>query len=365
MTQVLGYAAKHAISDLRLMNIERSDPVGDEVTVDIAYCGICHSDVHQCKNEWKNTLYPCMPGHEITGVVSAIGQKVTRYKLGDKVAVGCMVSSCGECSACRDGLENYCEKGFTATYNGNMRTPIEANHTYGGYSASIVVRQDFVFRVPDNMSLSDAAPIVCAGVTTYSPMRHWKIGPGTQLGIIGFGGLGQIAVQLGKALGARVTVLTTSPEKREDALQLGAADLVVSTDEAQMEAHAAKLDFILSTIPQPHDANLYMPLLKREGIYTVVGCIAPLTAPLDLSKMITDRRSLATSLIGSRKETQEVLDFCAKHGIKPVTKLIPVDGINDAFKHVDAGDVDFRYVIDMATLAGKHEDDSLAAKVGL
>jgi uncharacterized zinc-type alcohol dehydrogenase-like protein len=365
MKKTIGYAVKHAISDLRPMSIERRDPEANDVSIDILFCGVCHSDVHQAKNEWKNTVYPCMPGHEIIGRVAARGAAVSKFKVGDLVGVGCMVDSCRECKSCREGLEQYCEKGFLATYNGNMRTPSEDNHTYGGYSASIVVREDFVLRIPGNLDPAAAAPILCAGVTTFSPMRHWGVGTGTELGIVGLGGLGQMAVKLGRALGATVTVLTTSKEKKEDALRLGATRVVLSTDEADMKGSAATLDFVLSTIPQPHDANLYMPLLKRDGIYTVVGCLAPLKLPLDVSKMVTDRRSLGTSLIGSLAETQDVLDFCGKNGIVSEIEVIPIDQVNDAFKQIDRGEIDFRYVIDMASIHGKREDDSIAAKVGL
>jgi alcohol dehydrogenase (NADP+) len=306
-----------------------------------------------------------MPGHEIIGRIVAKGSAVTKFKVGDLAGVGCMVDSCHECASCREGLEQYCEKGFLATYNGNQRTPSEENHTYGGYSESIVVRDDFVLRIPANLEPSAAAPLLCAGVTTYSPMRHWKVGQGTNVGIVGFGGLGQMAVKLARALGSTVTVLTTHPEKKSDALKLGAARVIVSSDAAEMKRSARTLDFILSTIPQPHDANRFMPLLKRDGTYTVVGCIAPLKTPLDLSQMLIDRKSLGTSLIGGIAETQEVLDFCGKHNIVSEIKIISIDQLNDAFKQIDKGELDFRYVIDMSTLRGKTEDDSLASKVGL
>ena len=347
------------------MAIERREPAGVDVAIDILFCGVCHSDVHQVKNEWKNTIYPCMPGHEIVGRVKSIGPDVTRYKVGDLVAVGCMVDSCHHCSACQEGLENYCEEGFLATYNSNQRNPTEENHTYGGYSDSIVVREDFVLRVPEGLDPAHAAPIVCAGVTTYSPMKHWKIGPGTKLGVVAYGGLGQMATKLGKALGAEVTVISHTEDKKDDALNRGASHFILSSDKEAMKAAANSLDFILSTIPQPHDPNPYIELLGRDGIYTVVGCIAPLKAPLDLSTMVLDRKGLATSLIGSIAETQEVLEFCAQHGITPEIQVIPIDDINDAFEKVNAGEVDFRYVIDMASIQGKEPDQSLAAKVGL
>jgi uncharacterized zinc-type alcohol dehydrogenase-like protein len=363
MTKVLGYAAKHSFSDLKPVEITRRAPTANDIQIDVLFCGVCHSDVHQVKNEWKNTIYPCMPGHEIVGRVTAVGPAVMKFKKGDLVGVGCMVDSCHHCQACEEHLENYCENGFTATYNGNMRTPKEENQTYGGYSESIVVREDFVLRLPEGMDPASAAPLMCAGVTTWSPMRHWKVGPGTKMGVVGFGGLGSTAIKLAKALGAEVTVITTSKDKTDDAKRLGVKAVVVSDDKDAMKAYARSLDFILSTIPQPHDINLYIPLLKRDGVITVVGCIAPLTKPLDLSTMIPDRKSVGTSLIGSIAETQEVLDFCAKHRIAATIKVITVDELNDAFKSIDNGDVDYRFVIDMASLKGKKAEDTLLDKV--
>jgi uncharacterized zinc-type alcohol dehydrogenase-like protein len=276
-----------------------------------------------------------------------------------------MVDSCRECDACRAGLENYCERGFLGTYNGNLRTPTKENLTYGGYSERITVREEFVLRMPTHLDPAASAPLLCAGVTTYSPLKHWKAGPGTQVGVAGLGGLGQMAVKLARAMGATVTVITTSREKRDAALRLGAAEAVVSTDKAEMQAHAGRLDLIVSTIPQPHDPNLYMPLLRREGVYVVVGCLAPLKAPLDCSKLNIDRKSVGTTLIGGIAETQELLDFCGKHSIVSEIEVIPIDRVNEAFGEVDDGRVAFRYVIDMATLKGKQPDESLAAKVGL
>jgi uncharacterized zinc-type alcohol dehydrogenase-like protein len=276
-----------------------------------------------------------------------------------------MVDSCHHCPACNDGLENYCENGFLATYNGNMRNPSKDSLTYGGYSESIVVREDFVLSIPGEFKPEEAAPILCAGVTTYSPMRHWKVGQGTKVGIAAYGGLGQMAAKIAKALGAEVTVITRTPEKKNDAMARGVDYAILSTNEDEMNSCLGKLDFILSTIPQPHDANPFMALLKRDGIYVVVGCIAPLSEQLDLSKMLPDRKRLGTSLIGSIRETQEVLEFCAEHRIVPEIKVIPVDDLNDAFESVDKGEVDFRYVIDMATLRDKQPDHGLAAAVGL
>jgi uncharacterized zinc-type alcohol dehydrogenase-like protein len=362
MTQTIGFAAKHALSDLRAMEITRRSPGRNDVAIDILFCGVCHSDVHQAKNEWKNTVYPCMPGHEIVGRVTFVGAGVTRHKVGDLVGVGCMVDSCGECRSCQEGLEQYCERGFLATYNGNMRNPSEINLTYGGYSERIVVREDFVLRIPDGMPLAATAPLMCAGVTTYSALRHWKAGPGTSVGVVG---LGHVAVKIAIAMGADVTVITHTPEKRKAALALGSRGVILSTDKEDMKANEYAFDLILSTIPEPHDPNLYIPLLKRDGCYTVVGCLAPLSKQLDMSKMNPDRRSIGSTLIGGIAETQKMLDFCAEHGISADIKVIPIDEINTAFDSVQDGEVAYRYVIDMATLRAKTVDDSLAAKVGL
>src|SRR5450830_669422 len=337
--KAIGYAAKHSFSSLKPYEFERNEPLENEVQIQIAYCGVCHSDVHQVKNEWKNTIYPCLPGHEIIGRVQKIGSKVTKFKVGDRVGVGCMVDSCHVCDSCKDGLEQYCESevGFLATYNSNQHKPSKERHTYGGYSDSIVVREDFLSRIPANLNDAAAAPLLCAGVTTYSPLRHWKVGPGSKVGVIGLGGLGHIAVKIAKALGAQVTVITTSKDKTEAALKLGATGVIYSDSDSEMDENANSLDFILSTIPQPHDANIYFPLLKRDGVLTIVGCIAPLKAPLDLSKILIDRKSLGTSLIGGIAETQEVLDFCSEHNIVSYIKIIPIDEINEAFEKIDKG----------------------------
>ena len=358
MIKTLGYAAKHSFSDLKPFEIERREPAANEVQIDILFCGVCHSDIHQVKNEWKNTIYPCMPGHEIVGHVVKAGASVTRHKVGDLVGVGCMVDSCHSCESCNEGLENYCENGFIATYNGNMHTPSKENLTYGGYSENIVVREDFVLRIPAGMDAAAASPLMCAGVTTYSPLRHWKVGSGTKVGVIGLGGLGHMAVKLATAMGAEVSLITTSPDKSADAKKLGAKQVILSKDENSMKQHERSLDFILSTIPQPHDVNPYMTLLKRDGTLTVVGCIAPLTKAMDLSKMIPNRKSLGTSLIGSIAETQEVLDFCAEHNIVSDIKIIDIDTLSEAFSEIDKGEIDFRYVIDMATLKGKKAEDA-------
>jgi uncharacterized zinc-type alcohol dehydrogenase-like protein len=363
MVKIIGYAANNSHADLKPMNIERSEPANNEVEITILYCGVCHSDIHQARNEWKNTVYPCMPGHEIVGRVNRVGANVTKYKVNDLVGVGCMVDSCHQCESCQEGLEQYCKNGFLATYNGNMRTPKKENLTYGGFSSLIVVREDFVLKIPENLEPAAAAPLMCAGVTTFSPMRHWKVGKGTRVGIIGLGGLGHMAIKLAIALGAQVTLITTSENKVEDAHGLGAKNVIISANDEEMKKNKDTLDFILSTIPQSHDVNPYMSLLRRDGVLTIVGCIAPLKNALDLGKMIPDRKTLSSSLIGGIAETQEVLDFCGKHNIVSNIQIIPIDKINEAFKEIDAGHVDFRYVIDMSTLANKTPEKTLMEKI--
>ena len=359
MKKVLGYAAKHSFSRLRLMEIERDDPKPNEVEIDVLFCGVCHSDIHQAKNEWGNTVYPCMPGHEIAGRVSSVGSAVTRHKIGDMVAVGCMIDSCRECAACKSGEENYCEgpNSWLATYNGPMgpakQSPTGTNmygrdNTFGGYSTAIVVPEDFVLKVPEGMRPEVAAPICCAGVTTYSPMKHWGVKAGDKVGIIGFGGLGDMAAKLAKALGAEVTLFTTDEEKLEEAAKLGAAGVLASDKEAFTRL-TLSFDFLLSTVPERHNLDPYIPLLKRDKTLVVVGALEPI-GPVNNNKAAAMRRSIAGSLIGSLADTQEVLDFCAEHNIGPHIQVIPIQQINDAYAHVEDGEVRFRYVIDMASL---------------
>jgi len=366
MVKTIGYAASSSHSPLKPYDFERRGPVKNEVEIEILFCGICHSDLHQVENDWKNTIYPCLPGHEIVGKVTKLGSTVQKYKIGDIVGVGCMIDSCQKCSACEEGLENYCEseEGFLATYNGNLKKPTKDNLTFGGYSNKIVVREDFVLKIPAGLELSAAAPILCAGVTTYSPMKHWGVKAGDRVAIIAVGGLGHMAIKIAKALGAKVTAITTSPHKTTDAKSYGAEDVIISSDDEQMKASANKFDFILSTIPEPHDPNPYIALVKRDGIFVMVGVIAPLSKPLDTSKMLIDRKTFGTSLIGGIAETQEVLDFCAKHGIAPTVKIVSIDSVNDVFKEMKEKTVDFRYVIDMKTIYGKKAEESLLEKIG-
>lgn len=359
MVQALGYAAKHSFSRLKPMAFERNEPRAGEVAIDILYCGVCHSDIHQCENDWSNTVYPCMPGHEIVGRVTAIGTGVTKHAVGDLVGVGCMIDSCGKCEPCRGGgEEQYCEgpNSWLATYNGPMKPAAAAggenvygrDNTFGGYSNAIVVREEFVLMVPASLPVEAAAPILCAGVTTYSPLKHWGVTTGSKVGVVGLGGLGDMAVKLARAMGADVTVFTTTKEKVAEAEKLGAAGVVEGDKEAYAEL-AASFDFILSTVPEKHTVDPFVALLKRNATFCAVGALAAMPG-YDNMEVIMHRKHLAGSLIGSIAETQEVLDFCAEHGIAPDVQLIPIQEINDAYKKVKSGDVRFRYVIDMASL---------------
>lgn len=342
-----GYAAEAATAPLAPFTFERRDPGPTDVRIDILYCGVCHSDLHQARNEWHNTLYPCVPGHEIVGRVTAVGEAVTRFRVGDLAGVGCMVDSCRECASCQEGLEQYCERGFVGTYNGEDRQG--GGHTFGGYSRAVVVDQAFVLKVPENLDLAAVAPLLCAGITTYSPLRHWKVGPGQRVGIVGLGGLGHMAVKFARAFGAHVVLFTTSASKVEDALRLGAHEVVLSRDEAAMAREANSFDFILDAVAAQHDINAYLGLLKRDGTLVQVGAPEqPL--PVAVFSLIFKRRSFAGSLIGGIAETQEMLDFCGEHGITSDIEMIRMDEINTAYERMIRSDVKYRFVIDMATL---------------
>jgi len=345
----IAWAAPDATSPLAPITIERRAVGPSDVEIDIDYCGICHSDLHNARNEWGGSSYPIVPGHEIVGRVAAVGAAVTRHQVGDLVGVGCLVDSCGECAECREGLQNYCRKGATWTYN--SRDPHGTTpRTYGGYSASIIVTEDFVVRVPDGIDPAAAAPILCAGITMYSPLRHHNVGPGSMLGVAGFGGLGNMAVKLAKAMGAEVTVITRSDRKANDARKAGADHVLVSSEPTQMQAATRSLDVILSTIPSSHDLMPYLQMLKRDGAYVVLGAIEPLREPINGGLLVGNRITVTGSLIGGLPETQEVLDFCAEHGIASDVQVIGVDGINAAYDELAAGDPGYRYVIDMSTL---------------
>ena len=345
-------ATGSVFNSLSEMEIERSAPKADEVRIDILYCGVCHSDLHQVRNDWHNTIYPCVPGHEIIGRVSEAGSSVSKFKVGDLVGVGCMVDSCGTCPPCQEKEENYCEGpvGWTATYNGYMKPKNEDFNTFGGYSTNVVVKESFVLRIPAALDIKAAAPILCAGVTTYSPMKHWKVGPGQRVAVVGIGGLGHMAVQIARALGATVTAVTRTTEKQAEAEKLGAHDVLISTDSKAMEAHEMKFDFIIITIPDAFEVNDYVKLLKRDGVITTVGLLGPYKDPLNNMEMAMHRRSISGSIIGGIAETQEVLEFCAEHNILPEVEIIKIQDINEAFEKMKDEEVRFRYVIDMASL---------------
>ncbi|MBC9811436.1 NAD(P)-dependent alcohol dehydrogenase [Crocinitomicaceae bacterium CZZ-1] len=332
---------------LKEMNIERREVTATDVEIEILYCGVCHSDLHTARNEWHGTIYPNVPGHEIVGRIIKIGSGVTRFKAGDLAAVGCMVDSCRECESCKEGLEQYCEQGNTGTYNSPDK--YLGTHTFGGYSQSVVVDEAFVLHVPENLDLAATAPLLCAGITTYSPLRHWNVGPGKKVGIVGIGGLGHMGVKLAKAMGAHVVVITTSTSKVEDAKRLGADEVILSTDEAQMNAHVGTFHFMLDCVSAQHDINAYLRLLKRDGSLTLVG--AP-EHPLPVApfSLIPARKSFSGSMIGGISETQEMLDFCGKHNITSDIELIRMQDINDAYERLLKGDVKYRFVIDMASL---------------
>ncbi|QHI98834.1 alcohol dehydrogenase catalytic domain-containing protein [Xylophilus rhododendri] len=348
MSQALAYAAQSATTPLAPHTIERRTPGQLDVALDVLFCGVCHSDLHTARNEWHNTLYPSVPGHEIVGRVTAVGSLVSKFKVGDIVGVGCMVDSCQHCQPCAEGIEQYCENGFTGTYNGPM---FGGENTYGGYSSAMVVRESFVLKIShDEASLAAVAPLLCAGITTYSPLRQWNVGPGSKVGIVGLGGLGHMGVKIAAAMGAHVVLFTTSESKRADALRLGAHEVVVSKNAEEMAAQAGKLDFILNTVAAPHDLDAFLALLKLDGTMTLVGAPdSPHPSP-NVFSLILKRRRLAGSLIGGIRETQEMLDFCAKHGIVSDIETIAMDQINTAYERMLKSDVKYRFVVDMATI---------------
>lgn len=347
MLTCTGYAAQTAQAPLAPFSFTRRAAGPRDVRIQIEYCGVCHSDIHQARNEWHNTVYPCVPGHEIVGRVIEVGAEVSAFRVGDLAGVGCMVDSCRTCPACQKGLEQYCDNGTVFTYNSD--DSISGGHTLGGYSSQVVVDQDFVLRVPGNLNLAGVAPLLCAGITTYSPLRHWKVGPGQKVGIVGLGGLGHMGVKLAHAMGAQVALFTTSESKAADARRLGADDVILSTDAAAMASHAGSFDFILDTVAADHDVNAYLAALKLDGTMVQVG--AP-EKPLAVSafSVIMRRRNFSGSLIGGIAETQEMLDFCAEHNITADIELLPIDQINKAYDRMLRSDVKYRFVIDMATL---------------
>ena len=345
--EVKAFGAQAADARIGHLNIQRRKPTPHDVEIDILYCGVCHSDLHTARNEWHGTIYPCVPGHEIVGKIVSAGSHVKKFKVGDVGAVGCLVDSCRECQYCTEGLEQYCEAGQVQTYN--SIDPYLGTATYGGYSESIVVHEDFVLRVPENLDLAATAPLLCAGITTYSPLKHWSVGPGKKVGIVGLGGLGHMGVKIAKAMGAEVFVFTTSASKFKDAKRLGADDVVLSSDQEQMGKYAGKLHFVLDAVSAQHDINAYLSLLRVDGSLTLVGAPEhPLpVAPFSLIPM---RRSFAGSMIGGLPETQEMLDFCSKHNIVSDIEMINIQQINQAYDRLLKGDVKYRFVIDMASI---------------
>lgn len=347
MKSIKAFGTQAAEEPLKQMVIQRRITTPTDVEIDIHYCGVCHSDLHMARNEWHITVYPIVPGHEIVGKVSAVGSQVTRYKVGDRVAVGCMVDSCRECEHCKEGLEQYCHIGPVLTYSSADKHT--GKYTYGGYSESIVVDQDFVLRIPDNLDLAATAPLLCAGITTYSPLRHWKVGPGMKVGIVGIGGLGHMGIKLAKAMGAYVVAITTSASKAEDAKRLGADDVILSTDAEQMQQNAYSLHFILDTVSGEHDINQYLSLLKVDGTMTLVGAPEK-PMPIAAFSLVVSRRSFAGSTIGGIAETQEMLDFCSRHNVTADIELIRMEQVNTAYERLLKSDVRYRFVIDMASL---------------
>ncbi|HEX9079669.1 MAG TPA: NAD(P)-dependent alcohol dehydrogenase [Desulfuromonadaceae bacterium] len=346
MLKTPAYAAVVAKGPLAPFTIERREPGPNDVLIDIIYCGICHSDIHQVRNEWGGATFPMVPGHEIVGRVAQVGGKVEKWRIGDTVGVGCFVDSCRECEACRSGEEQFCEQGTNFTYNSVERdgkTP-----TYGGFSTRITVDQDYVLRIPPNLEPQRAAPLMCAGITTYSPLRRYGVKPGDSVAVVGLGGLGHMGVKIARAMGARVTVLSHSPDKRADALGLGAEEFIATRTDAAFKENAGRFDLILDTVSAQHDYNAYLDLLRRDGTMVLVGLPDP--APLSPGHLVLQRRRLAGSLIGGIRETQEMLDFCGKHGVAADVEVIPIQKVNEAYERVVRNDVRYRFVIYIPSL---------------
>ncbi len=347
MSKVKAYGAQASDANLEALDIERREITADDVKIEIDYCGVCHSDIHQVRNDWKNSKYPVVPGHEIIGRVTQVGKNVSNFKEGDLVGVGCMVDSCQECDSCKEDLEQFCENGATLTYN--SKDEHLGGHTFGGYSEQIVVDKEFVLKVPENIDAKAAAPLLCAGITTYSPLRHWNVKKGDKVGVIGLGGLGHMGVKFAHAIGAHVVMITTSPSKSEDAKKLGADEVLISKNEEDMKKQASTFDFLLNTVPVGHDMNPYVALLKRDATMVLVGAIEPLD-PVHGGGLIGGRKRIAGSVIGGIKETQEMLDFCGEHNIVSDIEMIDMQNINEAFDRVVKSDVKYRFVIDMKSL---------------
>ena len=348
MTKTLAYAAQSATTPVAPWQFERRALRPDDVDIEILYCGVCHTDIHMTRDEWGGAIFPMVPGHEIIGRVVGLGSDVTKFQIGDLVGVGTLVDSCGRCSSCRADLEVYCEEFPTSTYGARDRH--DGSPTYGGYSQRIVTAQHFVLRLPDGLDPQSAGPLLCAGITTYSPLRHWKVGPGQKVAVVGLGGLGHMGIKFAHAMGAQVTLFTRSQDKAEEAGRLGAANVVISTDDAQMQAAANQFDLILDTVPVAHDVNPYLATLKLNGTLVVVGQLDALEPAVQALSLILNRRSLAGSGSGGIAQTQEMLEFCAEHGVTCDVEMIDIQDINHAFERVIQGDVRYRFVIDMSSL---------------
>lgn len=347
-TNVKAYGTQAADADLKQINIDRREPTARDIEIEILYCGVCHSDLHTARNDWGGTKYPAVPGHEIVGKVTRVGADVTKLKVGDYAAVGCLVDSCRECSSCKEDLEQYCQNGFTGTYNGNDKHL--GIQTFGGYSEKVVVDEHFVLKVTSNLDLAAVAPLLCAGITTWSPLKHWKVGQGSKVAVIGLGGLGHMAIKLAKGLGAEVTLFSRTPGKEKDAKSLGADEVIISTEEKQMQTVHGKFDLIIDTVPYVHDVNPYVATLNINGTLVLVGYLGGLEPILNTVPMILGRKSVAGSVIGGIAETQEMLDFCGEHNIVSEIEIIKMQDINEAYERMLKSDVRYRFVIDMASL---------------
>ena len=345
---VKAFGTQASDAPLKQMNIERREVTAKDIEIEILYCGVCHSDLHTARNDWGGTNYPAVPGHEIVGRVINIGSEVTKLKVGDLAAVGCLVDSCRQCDSCQHDLEQYCSNGFTGTYNGHDKHL--GGHTLGGYSEKVVVEEHFVLKVPVNLDLAAVAPLLCAGITTWSPLRHWKVGKGSKVAVVGLGGLGHMAIKLAKGLGATVTLFSRTPDKTQDALDLGADEVIISTDNHQMNAVKGKFDLIIDTVPYGHNVNPYVSTLNFSGTLVLVGYLGGLEPVLNTVPMILGRKSVAGSLIGGIAETQELLDFCGEHNIVSEIEIIKIEEINEAYERMIKSDVRYRFVIDMASL---------------
>jgi len=350
MPTLHAYGAESADSGVHPLTIERREPRPDDVSIEIDYCGVCHSDLHFVLNDWGMTEYPIVPGHEIVGTVTAVGDDVAGFKVGERVGVGCLVDSCRECASCEEGLEQYCLNGFVGTYGGEDRH--DGTKTHGGYSERIVVSERFVLKMPESLDPAAAAPLLCAGITTYSPLKHFGLEAGDRIAVVGMGGLGHMGIKFAKAMGAEVTVFSRSENKRSEIERLGAHDMIISTDEEQMEAAAGRFDFILDTVPVPHDLNPYVNALKPSGTLILVGLLEPIEPALQAGPIVFARRSISGSLIGGLPETQEMLDFCAEHDIVSDIEMLDIKNINEAYKRMQNSDVRYRFVIDMESLKG-------------